>query len=225
MSDIHPIQRALLELDKVRKLSSLSYREIGRQLGDSEKRVHPQVVKYHLNQLISSGKLSEVDRPASVSPRKLAEANMGVSQLIRLPILGAANAGPATTLAKSTIEGYISVSPALLRSRNYPELIVLRVKGNSMNQAEINGLRIENGDFVIVDKSRRTPRNREIVVVNDGDNRVNIKRIYFRPENGQIDLLSESSESFEPIYLTADEDFDAFIEGTVVQVLKNPPTT
>ena len=201
-------------------LRPLSYREIGRQISNSsEQRVHPQVVKYHIEQLISVGLLEEVDRPATVSPQKLAQT-ADRPMLVRLPMMGAANAGPASMLANEHPESYVQISSKLLRSKNYPELIALRVSGNSMNRANLHGAAIENDDYIVVDRSKRTPRNGEIVVV-DSDNCVNVKRIVFDPDHEQVALRSESTEHFDPIFLSAQDNVDAFVEGTVIQVIKN----
>lgn len=213
------VQEDLINLGRVRKLATLSYREIGRQLANGTKSVHPQVVKYHIDQLIKAQKLSESDRPAGASPQALTSS--GKPQLVNLPMLGTVNAGPATHLANAVPEYYLRVSSNMLQSRNYQNLIALRVSGNSMNQAQVDGLAIENGDFVVVDRSKQTPRNNEIVIINNKD-LINVKRIILNQEHGQVVLKSESSEVYDPIYLDAAEDADAFVEGTVVQVLKEP---
>jgi SOS-response transcriptional repressor LexA len=219
VDNIHPIQQAILDLRKVRPLANLSYREIGRQVSDDpEKRVHPQVIKYHIEQLIGSSQLTEADRPTTVSPQQLAQPSEK-PRLISLPLMGAANAGPATMLASEHPESYVKITPQLLRSKNYPDLIALRVSGNSMNCAELHGATIQNDDYIVIDRSKRTPRNGEIVVV-DNDNCVNVKRIIFDYEHEQIALMSESTEHFDPIFLSAQDNVDAFVEGTVIQVIK-----
>ena len=219
MEALHPIQQAILDLRKVRPLSNLSYREIGRQIStEPDGRVHPQVVKYHMEQLISSGSLDASDRPTTVSPQQLAQPS-DKPRLISLPLMGAANAGPATMLANERPESYVKITPQLLRSKNYPDLIVLRVSGNSMNCAKLHGATIQNDDYIVIDRSKRTPRNGEIVVV-DSDNCVNVKRIVFDYEHEQVALVSESTEHFDPIFLSAQDNVDAFVEGTVIQVIK-----
>lgn len=224
MNKLHPIQQEILALRKVRVLRSLSYREIGRQIsGPSDQRVHPQVVKYHFEQLITIGLLEEVDRPNTVSPQKLAQT-ADKPMLVRLPLMGTANAGPASILANEHPESYVQISSQLLRSKNYQELIALRVSGNSMNRATLHGAVIENDDYIVVDRSKRTPRNGEIVVV-DSDNCVNVKRIVFDYEHEQVALRSESTEHFDPIFLSAQDNVDAFVEGTVIQVVKNSTNT
>jgi len=220
VSNLHPIQQEILELNKVRPLASLSYREIGRQIsGEGDRRVHPQVVKYHIEQLIACGLLKPSDRPVTVSPQKLAHP-VDKPLLVRLPLMGSANAGPASMLPNDQPETYVQISSQLLKSKNYPDLIALRVSGNSMNKAELNGATIENDDYIVIDRSKQTPRNGEIVVV-DSDNCVNVKRIVFDYEHEQVALMSESTEHFDPIFLSAQDNIDAFVEGTVVQVIKN----
>lgn len=219
MERLHPIQKSILALRNVRPLVSLSYREIGRQIADDpNKRVHPQVVKYHIDQLINNGMLTILDRPMTVSPQQLAHPTIK-PQLIRLPIMGSANAGPATMLANEQPESYLQISSQLLRSKNYLDLVVLKVSGNSMNRAQLHGATIEQNDYIVVDRSKRTPRDGEIVVV-DSENCVNIKRIIFDFDHGQIALMSESTGHFDPIFLSAQDNVDAFVEGTVVQVIK-----
>lgn len=219
MHDMHPVQQQILSLRKVRPLSSLSYREIGRQISEGERRIHPQVVKYHMEQLISSGLLLASDRPATVSPLVLARP-CDKPQLVRLPLMGAVNAGPASMLASDCPEAYMQISAQLLRSKNYTDLIALRVNGNSMNCARLHQAVIEDGDYIVIDRSKRTPRNGEIVVV-DNDNCVNIKRIVFDYDHEQVALVSDSTERFDPIFLSAQDNVDAFVEGTVVQVIKS----
>lgn len=223
VQQIHPIQEKILALQQIRPLASLSYREIGRQIcsEDSQSRIHPQVVKYHLERLIDAGLLDNAHRPTTVSPQLLAKAT-DKPILLRIPMMGAVNAGPASMLADELPKAYVRLTSQLLRSKNHRDLIALRVSGNSMNRAQMYGALIEHGDYVIVDRSKRTPRNREIVVTNI-DDRVNVKRIVFDYEHGQISLVSESSEHFDPIFLSARDNIDAFVEGTVVQVIKMEP--
>lgn len=225
---MHPIQEKLVRLSKIRDLSKLSYREIGRQLSDSDDpsaRVHPTNVKYHLDQLISDGTISASQRPVIRSQQSAATTSRDVN-LIRVPIVGSANCGPATIFADEKIEGYLEVSPTLLKSRNYQDLYALRASGDSMNRAVIMGRNIDNGDFVVVDQSKRTPRDGECVVVVRNET-ANIKRIYFDHEEEMIVLRSESTRDYGPIYVSPSDEWDGLISGTVIQVIKDrmPSTT
>lgn len=223
---MHPIQEKLLQLSKIRDLSKLSYREIGRQLAegsDSSHRIHPQNVKYHFDQLIADGLLSEANRPVRrVEPVK--SADTFIMNLIRIPIVGSANCGPATIFADEKIEGYLEVSPGLLRSKNYQDLYALRASGDSMNRAVVMGKNINDGDYVLVDQSKRTPRDGECVVV-VRDNVANIKCIYFDHEDEMIILRSESTHDYRPIYVSPNDDWDGLISGTVMQVIKDRIST
>ncbi len=220
---MHPIQQKLLQLSKIRDLSKLSYREIGRQLaddGDVNARVHPQNAKYHLEQLIADGLLDESSRPVRKIEQVKNSLESVVMSLIRIPIVGSANCGPATIFANDKIEGYLEVSPILLKSKNYQDLFALRASGDSMNRAVIMSKNIDDGDFVVVDQSRKTPRDGECVVV-IRDNAANIKRIYFDHEEEIIVLRSESTRDYSPIYVSPNDEWDGLISGTVIQVIKD----
>ncbi len=220
---MHPIQQKLLQLSKIRDLSKLSYREIGRQLADNEdgdRRVHPQNAKYHLDQLISDGLLDESSRPVSKVQSVRKQAGDITMSLVKIPIVGEANCGPANIFAEERIEGYLSVSSALLKSKNYQDLFAVRASGDSMNKATVMDKSIDDGDFVVVDQTRRTPRDGEYVVVTH-DGFANIKRIYFDHDEAVIVLRSESSQDYSPIYVSPSDDWDGLISGTVIQVIKD----
>lgn len=220
---MHPIQQKLLQLSKIRDLSKLSYREIGRQLAadlETSTRVHPQNVKYHFDQLVTAGLLGESMRPVRrVDHVKNSQADF-VINLIRIPIVGSANCGPATIFADEKIEGYLEVSPVLLKTKNYQDLFALRASGDSMNRAVIMSKNIDDGDFVVVDESRKTPKDGEYVVV-VRDDVANIKRIYFDHEEEVVVLRSESTRDYGPIYVSPNDEWDGLISGTVIQVIKD----
>jgi phage repressor protein C with HTH and peptisase S24 domain len=74
---------------------------------------------------------------------------------------------------------------------------------------------------VIVDKSKITPKNGDhVVVVNDEV--ANIKRFYYDPENQMIILRSESTLDYSPIFIDPQEQWNGLVNGTVIQVIKNP---
>lgn len=221
---MHPIQEKLLKLSQMRDLSKLSYREIGRHLADSSDvyaRVHPQTVKYHIDQLIEAGLLN-----ASQRPTKRVESNTSPNALltlIRIPIVGSANCGPADIFAEEKIEGYLNVSPTKLRSKNYNDLFALRAVGESMNTSNINGQPITDGDYVVVDATRKTPKEGERVVIVHND-MANIKRIFFDEEDQVVVLRSESTVDYSPIYVDPNDNWDGLISGTVIQVIKDRGT-
>lgn len=219
---MHPIQEKLVRLSKVRDLSKLSYREIGRQLTDSDDptaRVHPTNVKYHLDQLISDGLIDASQRPVIRSQRLTANPTDFNLNLVKVPIVGSANCGPATIFADDKIEGYLQVSPLILKTKNYNDLYALRASGDSMNNSQVMGKPIISGDFVIVDSSKITPRDGERVVV-VRDNVANIKQIFFDHSEEVIILRSESTKDYNPIFVSPNDEWDGLISGTVIQVIK-----
>jgi repressor LexA len=135
-----------------------------------------------------------------------------------IPILGAANCGPATIFAQDNIQGYLKISNKIIKPT--AGLFALKAQGSSMNKATIDGLNIEEGDYVIVDSERRTPRNRDYVICVTGG-LANIKRFIKDEQNQQIILMSESTEDFPPIVLHPD-DVEFLVSGIVIKVVKKP---
>ncbi len=115
-------------------------------------------------------------------------------------------------------KGFLTVSSSIVKIRD--GLFALKVAGDSMNKAMMNGKSIENGDYVIVDSHIRRPDDGEYVVCVIDDT-VNIKQFYEDKENEHMVLVSEGAGDNRPIYIAYD-DFDFYmILGRVVQVVKN----
>lgn len=210
---MHKVQVQLLELSKRQDISKLGLRELARALNVR----NPETIKYHLAKLKEANLIS--DSPVKMD--RVEKKRLGVSDLITIPIMGAASAGPATQVVTGEVEGYLKISSKLLVSKNYDDLYALRVVGRSMNQANINNQAVDDGDYVIVDGTKRTPKNNDhVVAVVDG--LANIKRLIIDKLNNQIVLLSESSDNFLPIFVHPDDERDGLVSGTVIQVVKQP---
>lgn len=203
---MHTLQKGLLEVVNTHDLGRMSLREIGELLGEK----HPQKIKHHLLQLEQKG-LIEVNRGL----RTVRKAD---HRLASIPILGGVNCGPARVFAQDDIQGYLQISNKLISPT--PGLFALRAQGSSMNKATIDGLNVEDGDYVIVDSERRTPRNKDYVVCVTGG-LGNIKRFIKDGANKQILLTSESTEDSPPIVLHPD-DVEFFVSGIVIKVVKKP---
>lgn len=214
---MHSIQIQLLNLIKHQNLGKMSLRQIAKLVGVENK---PQIVKHHLLQLYKSG-LIEYNQEEEVIRFTSRGFNPSPTKNIfySLPIVGAANCGPATIFAEERVEGYLKVSSKML-PRKKSELFVLVANGPSMNLAEVEkGKTIEDGDFVIVDSSYKNPKNGDIVVaVIDG--MATIKRYNEDKKHNQIILEAESTESFMPIFIHEGDDF--IISGKVVDIIKRP---
>jgi len=208
---MHQIQEKLLELSKKMSLKGKSLREIGELVGVNNQ---PQKVKHHLAQLEKKGFVDILGGGSDI--RRVEKA---VGGLIPVPILGTANCGEARMFADDNIEGYLKVSPTMLKKKN--NIFAIRATGFSMNKANVNGESIDQGDFVIVDSENKNPHNGDYVLsIIDGV--ANIKKISIDDKRQQIVLLSESSKDYSPIYIHA-EDSDCYsVGGKVLQVIKKP---
>jgi SOS-response transcriptional repressor LexA len=89
----------------------------------------------------------------------------------------------------------------------------------SMNRSAINGKRLEDGDFAIVDSAQRDARTGDVVLAII-DDKATIKRFIDDRAHGQIVLIADSSRDYAPIYLHPSDAFS--ISGKVVAVIKKP---
>jgi len=209
---MHPIQKRIFQLTSERGFSVPSLRGLGKLIGvDSA-----QQVKHHIGQLERKGILV-YDREHKTLKLTKGEGTIQ-TKLVLIPILGAANAGPATLLADENLEGYLKVSSKLVPRR---QLFTIRVEGNSMNRANIDGKSIEDGDYVIIDPQARVPRDGDYVlsVIDDA---ANIKRYHFDKNNNQVVLASESTQEYPPIVIDPKEVSSYLMNGKVIQVIKKP---
>ena len=120
-------------------------------------------------------------------------------------------------LAEENLEGYLKVSKSMVGKAK--KVFAIRASGKSMNKARIGGkYSIEDGDYVIVDPNDKNPRNGDYVlsVINGC---ANIKKFLVNEKEGQIALVSESTENFLPIYINQDDNF--IVNGIVKNVIKN----
>lgn len=208
---MHPIQEKLLKLIDQKALSSMTLRDIGELI----KEPLPQKIKHHLEQLEKKGFIKH-DRKNKVISRIRTNSKIN-SPFISIPVIGAANCGPATIFANENIEGYLKISKNILNKCK--NIFAIKAQGLSMNKSNINGMSIEDGDYLIIDSDYRNPRNGD-VVLSVIDDMANIKKYIFDEENNQIVLVSQSTKDIPPIYVHEDDSF--MINGKVIQVIKKP---
>lgn len=217
---MHPVQEKLLQLSKTKNLATLSLRGMAALI--NLPKASPQMIKHHLLQLQKRGFL-QIDRTRGVMERASLTPDLAkgllkkASHLFSIPIIGTANAGPAKLFAEENFQGFLRIS-SKLAGRQKPEgLYAIKVDGTSMNRAEINNKRIENGDYVLVDKNDTDPKTNDIVLAVI-DDKATIKRFVDDRKHGQIALMADSSFDYEPIYIHPDDDFN--ISGKVIGVIK-----
>ncbi|HEX9804216.1 MAG TPA: S24 family peptidase [Candidatus Dojkabacteria bacterium] len=208
---MHPIQQKILNLSKSENIARLTLRDLGSKIGES----HPQKIKHHLSQLEKKG-LLRLDKSSGIS--KSFEVKSSVEEsLVSIPILGTANCGPATFFAEDNCEGFLRVSPKVVRETQ--GIFALKASGSSMNKADIFGDSIEEGDYVIVDSKDKSPNEGEYIV-SVMDDSANIKKFRKDKERHLVILQSESTQDIPPIFIHEEDLEKFFISGKVIQVIK-----
>lgn len=175
---------------------------------------------YYIKKLQKEGYLEKI----SNQPRSI---NLNSNEVIRtivpkkiesfsVPVLGSANAGPATIFAEANISGYLKVSRNDLNRKD--GVFALRVEGDSMNKAKIDGKNLVEGDFVLIDSEYKNPKNGDYVLsVIDGC--ANLKKFERDIKTGAVRLLSESKNpKHKPIYVSSEDDF--MVNGRIISVFK-----
>ncbi len=208
-------QQKLYQLSQTSDLGKMSLRQIAKLIGADDK---PQIVKHHLLQLEKAGLLQLNIEEGIIRPTKKGfNVALTRSPFYSLPIVGAANCGPANIYAEERIQGYLKVSSKML-PRKKQDLFVLIADGPSMNRAEVReGVTIEDGDFVVVDSTYKIPKNGDIVVaIIDG--MATIKRYNEDKQNQRVVLEADSTEKYHPIFIHEGDNF--VVSGKVVEVIK-----
>jgi len=142
--------------------------------------------------------------------RGLSIATSALSQF-KIPLVGNIACGQPL-LAQEHIEAYIPYSGKGLHGKS-EGYFFLRAIGDSMNNADINGKNINDGDFVLI-KQQNTAEIGQRIVALIG-NEATIKR--FKKGNGHYILEPESKNpNNKPIYIFE----DILIQGVVQDVIK-----
>jgi repressor LexA len=196
------------------EMGSFSLRKIAELLGAKGK---PQIAKYHLQQLEKAG-LIQVNLEQNILKLvKKGYNHANKSPLFAIPVVGAANCGPAVTYADQKVENYLKISSSLL-PRNKNRLFAIKADGDSMNRVDVNGKTIESGDYVLVDREIINFNNGDIVLaIIDG--LATVKEFYRDKIHNRIILKANSDHEYMPIYIGEEDQF--IINGKVVDVIKN----
>ncbi len=213
---MHTLQEKILKLSEKENLAGMSLREIGKHINETS----PQKIKHHILQLEKNG-LIQMDRLAKIMVKTRPGVSTSKSSLFAVPILGTANCGPAAAYAEQEAQGYLRVSGKLLSKKK--GIFAIKASGHSMNKANINGVAVDDGDYVLVDPTCTTIKNGDYVLsIIDG--MANIKRYFRDTANQRVILMSESSASFSPIFIHRDDMDNYLVNGKVIQVIKKPKT-
>ncbi len=187
-----------------------SLAELQQELGISTKRG----VVVHLLALEKKGYIFRTSEPRGIHMVEK-DDEIVYDYLVGIPILGYANAGTPLVSAQEENIGVLKVEESIVGQRD--NLFSLIVKGDSMDLAEIDGKKIVNGSYIIVQKDADIEN--EDIVVAIVDNCATVKR--FKKTKDMIILYPNSSNPLnQPIYL--ERNTDSLINGKVIKVLENP---
>ena len=126
------------------------------------------------------------------------------------PIFGAVNAGDAVNYTSEKVEGYL-VLPLRDASKYKGEYFVVRIDGDSMNNKKLHDKTIEDGDYVLIEKTNIADIGDIILAISENET-ANIKEL--QKSNGKHLLRSVSKYSYPDI-------IDPFsINGKVIRVFK-----
>lgn len=210
---MHENQLKIIELAKKKDISKMGYREIARELGIA----NPQTVIYHIEQLKKSGMLyfGSGARPKVAKPKAFFSGNF-----FNIPVVGSANCGPAMELAQEDIRGYVKISGNAIGRSRPDGLMAVKAVGHSLNNADVDGDNIEEGDYVIVDCNKEPKNGDYVLSVIDGG--ANFKKFYKDDAKGEIRLISESTYEIPPIVIHEEdvESLGYLVNGVVVRVIK-----
>lgn len=180
--------------------------ELRRLLGVGSTRT---VLRY-LDQLNKEGYIERWSGARGLRMRKTSTARSLETRLV--PIVGEAPAGQLMP-AEENMLGQVQIPKDFLKPPA-AKFFLLRVRGDSMNQARIDGGTIENGDLVLVRQQERADPGQFVVALVDGE--ATIKKLVKAP--GYYVLQPESTNpKHRPIVIA--QDFR--VQGIVCRVFKN----
>jgi repressor LexA len=189
--------------------------ELQKKLGFSSKRG----VVNHLTALENKGYIIRTSEPRGIQIiDDNDDSNLEYEYLIGIPIFGYANAGTPLVAAEEEALGILKVDRNLLGKKSKKNLFGLIVKGDSMNERELDGIKVEEGKFLIVDKQAEVQEGDIVVAVIDDS--ATVKNISLKTNNMVVLYPESNNPKHQPIYIDSDSDF--MINGKVVKVLDNP---
>ena len=172
----------------------------------------------HLVALENKGYIIRTSEPRGIQLVGEQDDNVEYEYLIGRPIFGYANAGTPLVSATEESLGILKVDQNLFGKKFHRNLFGLIVKGDSMNQREVNGITIEEGKYLIVDRDADVQEGDVVVAVID--NSATVKNISLGNKDMVVLYPESDNPKHQPIYLDASSDF--LINGKVIKVLDNP---
>lgn len=189
-----------------------SLTELQRLLDISTKRG----VVIHLMALERKGYIIRTNEPRGIQLVNDNDESINFEYLVGIPILGYVNAGSPLVSAEEENLGVIKVEKNLL-GKIKKTLFSVIVKGDSMNEESVNGVKIEDGDYLVIDKESEIEDGDPVIAVID--NAATVKKIK-REKDMTILYPHSNNPKHQPIFIN--RDWSGVINGKVIRVLKKP---
>ena len=189
-----------------------SLTELQRILGISTKRG----VVVHLMALERKGYIIRTNEPRGIRLVDEDEESVAFEYMVGIPILGYVNAGTPLVNAVEENLGVLKVQGKIL-GKVKKGLFSVIVKGDSMNEEVIDGTKISDGNYLIVDKDSAVEDGDVVVAIIE--NSATVKKI----KRGK-DMVTLYPNSNNPIHqpIFVNRDWSGLINGKVIKVLEKP---
>ncbi len=194
---LHPVQEKLLKIMSKNSDEPLTIRELQDLVGESS----TSVVAHHIAQLEKKGYLKKnpynsKDYQILKTPEK---------EIVYLNLYGLATCGPSGSVLDGSPIDRVPISTKFL-SFSSDKAFMVKAKGESMLP------KINEGDFVIIEKANKIENNQLVLCVNE--EKVLIKKIKQQKEGDRIILVSLNPD-FEPFLAAEDFRVEGLVRGVV----------
>lgn len=153
----------------------------------------------------------DIERWAGARGLKLLRTRKKGLETLPIPLVGEVSAGPLM-VARENVEAWLRLPKSTLKPSS-GKFFLLRVRGDSMNKAVVNGARIQNGDLVLVRQQPVAEPGEIVVALIDGE--ATIKRLERGPN---YFILRSQSTNPEHQPVIVDREFE--VAGVVCGILK-----
>ena len=154
----------------------------------------------------------DIERWSGARGLKLLREQKSGLETASVPLVGTVSAG-SLMVAEENIEGWLRLPKTTLKPSS-AKFFLLRVRGDSMNKATVNGDRIESGDLILVRQQPVAEPGEIVVAIIDGE--ATTKRLQKEPN-----FFVLRPESTNPAHKSIMVDDDFRIAGVVCNVFKN----
>lgn len=139
--------------------------------------------------------------------------SIGMQTTMNIPILGYANAGTPLVVAEANDYWTLPISKSIIKwdEKNH---FVLRVSGTSMNNQVVNGKTIDNGSYVLIQKTNIS-LNESDAFLFEVDGWATLKK--YKKNASQVYLIPNSSDEHHTPIILSEHD-NVLASGKVVDV-------